>query len=171
MAMRLAVLVIQHFELLEKNCADVVRFGYKNYMQLDDINDDFYDFIDMFWLEAASSKKNVTELLKFYLKSLGGEKAFFSETVLGKKAEAYISACKESREAYLVFLRSVENKEENLGRELGDNPAPADAVVQKKQNVLVRRKGKKEENNPYVIVAVNIVIKQVIIFILYLFSC
>lgn len=93
-------------------------------MQLANINGDFYDFTDTFWLEAASSKENVTELLKFYLKPLGGKKAVFSETVLGKKAEiGGISVCKECLDLYSVSLQSVENKEENLGRELGDNLA------------------------------------------------
>ncbi len=115
MAMRLAVLAMQYFELLEKIRADVVRFGYKNSMQLADINGDFYDFTDTFWLEAASSKENVTELLKFYLNPLGGKKAVSAETVSVRKAEAYISACNECLRP--ISSQSVENKEENLGRE------------------------------------------------------
>lgn len=131
MAMRLAVSAMQYFELLEKIRADVVQFGYKNSMQLANINGDFYDFTDRFWLEAASSKENVTELLKLYLKPLGGNKAVSAETVPGKEAEAHsISACKGRLSP--VSSQSVENKEENICRELGDNPAPVNAVVQKK---------------------------------------
>lgn len=90
-ALRLAVLAMQYFTLLDKIRADVVRFGYKNSMQLANINGKFYDFTDTFWLDAEKSEENITELLKVFLKPLETNKAqkpnSYAENMQSEKEE------------------------------------------------------------------------------------
>lgn len=113
MAMRLAVLAMQYFELLEKIRADVVRFGYKNSMQLADINGDFYDFTDTFWLDAEKSEENVTELLKVFLKPL--------ETNKEQKPNSYAENMQSEKEKVVYLAETIEKNTQNCtSRELGD---------------------------------------------------
>lgn len=121
-ALRLAVLAMQYFTLLDKIRADVVRFGYKNSMQLANINGKFYDFTDTFWLDAEKSEENITELLKVFLKPL--------ETNKEQKPNSYAENMQSEKEELAYPLENItKNTEIIAGGELGYPLVPAQNIV------------------------------------------
>ena len=61
---------MQYFELLEKIQNDVVQFDNNNLSQLTNINGNFYNFTDTFWLNIKTCNENIHELFKIYFKPL-----------------------------------------------------------------------------------------------------
>ncbi len=121
-ALRLAVLAMQYFTLLDKIRADVVRFGCKNSMQLANINGKFYDFTDTFWLDAEKSEENVTELLKVFLKPL--------ETNKAQKTDSYAETVRSEKEKVVYLAETIEKNTQNCtSKELGYPLAPAQSIV------------------------------------------
>lgn len=127
-ALRLAVLAMQYFTLLDKIRADVVRFGCKNSMQLANINGKFYDFTDTFWLDAEKSEENITELLKVFLKPLKTNKE--------QKPNSYAENMQSEKEKVVYLAETIEKNTQNCtSRELGYPPAPAQSIVSKNQEM------------------------------------
>lgn len=121
-ALRLAVLAMQYFTLLDKILADVAQFGYKNSMQLANINGKFYNFADTFWLDTDKSEENITELLKVFLKPLKTNKA--------QKPNSYTENMQSEKKELAYPLENIpKNTEIIAGRELGDTLASAQNIV------------------------------------------
>lgn len=59
LVLKLATLSMQYFELLEKIQNDVVQFDNNNLSQLTNINGNFYNFTDTFWLNIKTCNENI----------------------------------------------------------------------------------------------------------------
>lgn len=139
-ALRLAVLAMQYFTLLDKIRADVVQFGYKNSIQLANFNGKFYDFTDTFWLDAEKSEENVTELLKVFLKPL--------ETKQENITNSHVEIKQLEKEEFVYLAESKDkNTSNHIDKELGDTPAPAQNIVSEHTNISVNQSKNQNDCN------------------------